>query len=80
MVKILDFSLNMPFKPSAALTTWFFVNFMLFMLVILSVFIIPVIIATEFDWFIMGVSLIGILVLYVIFVFFSPVLLRVYVV
>jgi uncharacterized protein len=69
MVKSQIFPLNTPFKPSVALTTWFFVDFMLFMLFILSFTIIPAIIASEFDWIIMGITLTGVLVLFVIFVF-----------
>jgi hypothetical protein len=53
---------------------------MLFILLILSIPIIPAIIASGFDVIVMGITLIGLLALFVIFVFFSPVLLREYVV
>jgi membrane protein YdbS with pleckstrin-like domain len=69
MVNSQIFPLNAPFKPSAALTTWFIVDFMLFILLIFSFTIIPVIIASEFDGIIMGITLIGMLALFVIFVF-----------
>jgi membrane protein YdbS with pleckstrin-like domain len=69
MIKSQIFPLNAPFKPSAALTTWFIVDFMLIILLILSFTIIPVIIASEFDGIIMGITLTGVLVLFVIFVF-----------
>jgi hypothetical protein len=69
MVKNQIFPLNTPFKPSVALTTWFFVDFMLFLLFILSFTIIPAIIASGSDWIFMGITLTGVLVLFVIFVF-----------
>jgi hypothetical protein len=69
MVKSQIFPLNTPFKPSVALTTWFIVDFMLFMLFIISMTIIPAIIASGYDWIIMGITLIGVLALIVIFVF-----------
>jgi membrane protein YdbS with pleckstrin-like domain len=68
MVKSQIFLLNTPFKPSVALTTWFFVDFILFTLLILSFTIIPAIIASEFDWIVMGITLISVLVLFAIFV------------
>jgi membrane protein YdbS with pleckstrin-like domain len=69
MVKSPIFPLNTPFKPSVALTTWFYVDFMLFVLFILFITIIPVIIGSEFDWIIMGITLTGVLALFGIFVF-----------
>jgi membrane protein YdbS with pleckstrin-like domain len=68
MVKSQIFPLNTPFKPSVALTTWFFVDFMLVILLILSFTILPAIIASEFDWIVMGITLISVLALFVIFV------------
>ena len=69
MIKNQIFPLNTPFKPSAALTTWFIVDSILVILLIFSFTIIPAIIASEFDWIIMGITLLGMLVLFVIFVF-----------
>jgi membrane protein YdbS with pleckstrin-like domain len=68
MVKSQIFPLNTPFKPSVALTTWFIVDFILVILLILSFTIVPVIIASEPDWIITGLTLTGVLILIVIFV------------
>ncbi|MCJ7741834.1 MAG: hypothetical protein MUO95_04030, partial [Methanoregula sp.] len=68
MVKSQIFPLNTPFKPSVALTTWFIADFILVILLILSCTIVPVIIASELDWIITGITLTGVLILIVIFV------------
>jgi membrane protein YdbS with pleckstrin-like domain len=68
MVKSQIFPLNTPFKPSVALTTWFIVDFILVILLILTCTIVPVIIASESDWIITGLTLTGMLILIVIFV------------
>jgi hypothetical protein len=68
MVKSQIFPLITPFKPSVALTTWFIVDFILVILLILSCTIVPVIIASEFDWIITGITLTGVLIFLVIFV------------
>jgi len=68
MVKSQIFPLNTPFKPSVALTTWFIVDFILAIVLILSVTIVPVIIAAETDWINMGITLTGVVILLVIFV------------
>ena len=68
MPKSQIFPLNTPFKPSVALTTWFIIDFTLIILLILSCIIVPVIIASEFDWIITGITLSGVLILIVIFV------------
>jgi hypothetical protein len=62
------FLLNTPFKPSVALTKWFIIDFTLVILLILSCIIVPVIIASQFDWIITGIILTGFLILIVIFV------------
>jgi len=62
--------LNTTFKPSVALTTWFFVDFMLLILRILSIPIIPAIIASGFNGIVKRITLKGVLALFVIFVFF----------
>ena len=68
MVKSQIFPLNTPFKPSVALTTWFIVDFILVILLILTCTIVPVIIASESDWILTGLTLTGMLILIVIFV------------
>ena len=68
MVKSQIFLLNRPFKPSVAFTTWFIVDFILVILLIISCTIVPVIIASEPDWIISGITLTGVLILIVIFV------------
>ena len=68
MVKSQIFPLNTPFKPSVALTTWFIIDFLLVILLILTCTIVPVIIASASDWIITGLSLTGMLILIVIFV------------
>jgi hypothetical protein len=68
MVKSQIFPLNTPFKPSVALTTWFIVDFILVILLILTCTIVPVIIASASDWIITGLTLTGMLILIVIFV------------
>ena len=68
MVKSLIFPLNTPFKPSVALTTGFIIDFILVIVLILSVTIVPVIIAAETDWINMGITLTGVVILLVIFV------------
>jgi len=68
MVKSLIFPLNTPFKPSVSLTTWFIIDFILAIMLILSVTIVPVIIASETDWINMGITLTGVVILLVIFV------------
>ena len=68
MVKSLIFPLNTPFKPSVSLTTWFIIDFILAIVLILSVTIVPVIIAAETDWINMGITLTGVVILLVIFV------------
>ena len=84
MVKRQIFPLNTPFKPSVALTTWFIVDFILVILLILTCTIVPVIIASESDWIITGLTLTGVLILLVIFVawvrLLGPALLRKHVV
>jgi membrane protein YdbS with pleckstrin-like domain len=68
MVKSQIFPLNTPFKPSVALTTWFIIDFLLVILLILTCVIVPVIIASESDWIITGLTLTGMLILILIFV------------
>ena len=68
MVKSQIFLLNRPFKPSVAFTTWFIVDFILVILLIISCTIVPVIIASEPDWIITGLTLTGVFILIVIFV------------
>jgi membrane protein YdbS with pleckstrin-like domain len=68
MVKSQIFPLNIPFKPSVALTTWFIIDFLLVILLILTCTIVPVIIASESDWIITGLTLTGMLILIVIFI------------
>ena len=68
MVKNQIFPLNTPFKPSVALTTWFIVDFILVILLILTCTIVPVIIASESDWILTGLTLTGMLILIVIFI------------
>jgi membrane protein YdbS with pleckstrin-like domain len=68
MIKSQIFPLNTPFKPSVALTIWFIVDFILVIVLILSCTIVPVIIASEPDWIITGISLTGVLILIVFFV------------
>jgi hypothetical protein len=68
MVKSQIFPLNTPFKPSVALTTWFIIDFLLVILLILTCTIVPVIIASASDWIITGLSLTGMLILIVIFI------------
>jgi hypothetical protein len=68
MVKSQFFPLNTPFKPSVALTTWFIIDFLLVILLILTCVIVPVIIASESDWIITGLTLTGMLILILIFV------------
>jgi membrane protein YdbS with pleckstrin-like domain len=68
MVKSQIFPLITPFKPSVALTTWFIVDFILVILLIFSSTIVPVIIASELDWIISGITLTGVFILIVIFV------------
>jgi len=68
MVKSQIFPLNTLFKPSVALTTWFIVDFILVIVLILSCTIVPVIITSEPDWIITGITLTGALILIVIFV------------
>ena len=68
MVKNQIFPLNTAFKPSPALKTWFIVDFILVIVLILSCTIVPLIIASEPDWIIMGLILAGMLLLTVIFV------------
>ena len=68
MPKSQIFPINTPFKPSGALTTWFIIDFTLVILLILSCIIVPVIIASQFDWIITGITLSGVLILIVIFV------------
>jgi len=58
------FPINTPSKPSVALTTWFFADFMLS---IHPFTIIPAIIASGFDGIVIGITCIGVLVLLVIF-------------
>jgi hypothetical protein len=67
MVKNHIFPLNSPFKPSAALTTWFIVDFMLIIVLILSCIIVPMIIASAIDWIILGITLTTVIILIVIF-------------
>jgi len=68
MEKSQIFPLNIPFKPSVALKTWFIVDFILIILLILSCTIIPLIITSEPDWVITGGTLTGVFILMVIFV------------
>ena len=68
MVKSQIFPLNTLFKPSVSLATWFIVDFILVIVLILSWMIVPVIIASEPDWINMGITLSGVLILLVIFV------------
>ena len=68
MPKSQIFPLNTPFKSSVALTTWFILDFTLLIMLILSCIIVPVIIASQFDWIITGITLSGVLILIVIFV------------
>jgi hypothetical protein len=68
MEKSQIFPLNIPFKPSVALITWFIVDFILLILLILSCTIIPLVITSEPDWIIMGFILTGVFILIVIFV------------
>lgn len=68
MVTRQRFPLNTPFKPSVALTTWFFVDFMLLMLFVLSFTFIPAIIASGFDGIVMGIACIAVIILFLIFV------------
>jgi uncharacterized protein len=68
MEKSQIFPLNIPFKPSVALITWFIVDFILLFLLILSCTIIPLVITSEPDWIIMGFILTGVFILIVIFV------------
>ena len=67
MVKSQIFLLNTPFKPSAALTTWFIVDFMLIIVLMLSCIIVPMIIASAIDWIITGITLTTVIILIVIF-------------
>ena len=68
MEKSQIFPLNIPFKPSGALKTWFIVDFILIILLILSCTIIPLLITSEPDWIITGATLTGVFILIVIFV------------
>ena len=68
MVKSQIFPINTLFKPPVALTTWFSVDFILVIVLILSCTIVPVIIASDPDWIITGLTLTGVLILLVIFV------------
>jgi hypothetical protein len=68
MEKSQIFPLNIPFKPSVALITWFIVDFILLILLILSCTTIPLVISSEPDWIIMGFILTGVFILIVIFV------------
>jgi len=68
MEKSQIFPLNIPFKPSVALKTWFIVDFILLILLILSCTIIPLVITSEPDWIITGATLTGVFILIVIFV------------
>ena len=68
MVKSQIFPINTLFKPSVSLATWFIVDFILVIVLILSCMIVPVIIASEPDWINMGITLSGVLILLVIFV------------
>jgi len=67
MIKSHIFLLNTPFKPSAALTTWFIVDFMLIIVLILSCIIVPMIIASAIDWIITGITFTSVIILIVIF-------------
>jgi len=67
MVKSQIFLLNTPFKPSAALMTWFIVDFMLIIVLMLSCIIVPMIIASAIDWIITGITLTTVIILIVIF-------------
>jgi len=68
MEKSQIFPLNIPFKPSVALKTWFILDFILLILLILSCTIIPLVITSEPDWIITGATLTGVFILIVIFV------------
>lgn len=68
MVKSQIFPLNIPFKPSMALVNWFIVDFMLLTLPVLSFTIIPFILASDFEGYITGITLAGVLILVVIFI------------
>jgi len=68
MVKSQIFPLNIPFKPSVALVNWFIVDFMLLTLPVLSFTIIPFLLASDFEGFIIGITLAGVLILVVIFI------------
>jgi membrane protein YdbS with pleckstrin-like domain len=68
MVKSQIFPLNTAFKPSPALTTWFIIDFILVIVLILSCTIVPLIITSELDWIIVGISLAGVFIFTVIFV------------
>jgi membrane protein YdbS with pleckstrin-like domain len=68
MAKSQIFPLNTAFKPSHALTTWFIIDFILLIILILSCTIGPMLIASSPDWIIMGLIFSGMLILIVIFV------------
>ena len=68
MVKSQIFPLNIPFKPSMALVNWFIVDFILLTLPVLSFTIIPFILASDFEGYITGITLAGVLILVVIFI------------
>ena len=68
MAKNQIFPLNTPFKPSTAFITWFIVDFILVVLLTLSFTVVPVLIASDLEGFIVGISLAGVLILVVVFV------------
>ena len=68
MEKSQIFPLNTAFKPSPALTTWFIIDFIIVIVLILACTIIPLMIPSEPDWIIVGISLAGVFIFAVIFV------------
>jgi len=68
MAKNQIFPLNTPFKPSTAFITWFIVDFILVVLLTLSFTVVPVLIASDLEGFIVGISLAGVLILVVVLV------------